>query len=980
MPLLYERWIDAITGGNLIGLKAEYAEEPEYLREYLSETIHQASRKLPCLGMNSAHLAAHAGRPDILQWIEAQAPELLDQPAGGGLLPCAQCVEQAVRVPAGCLPALERFVETLHIFGMKRLHPNLPLVLRRIAAEAWRAEQDGQTAALETCRHLLRGLLASVRETFGDDVAREAALDVSGLEPAWELLSETDPLGAHTEEWAGRALVRALENHPEPDACAFFDALPPDVGARLKQHPELLAAGWRQGDRDLTRFLLTWRPEAEREALAAALGMEDMAAVLAVLGLPEAAPSDLPFRYLLWHLALGRSVAAAARSRSQEEPRSQDDFRLYYTPRYLWNVWSDLFPGLSADEAENDLLHATCEAYKSLAQPAGTHQRDPLRGFAGQSADYPLALPFLVVSVIAASHMERGQDVTAGNYYDRLGQVLGYGLRNPPGFVPDTFRDLWEEAARWLPGPARLHLPPTGFVDIPQEHVLLRATDFERLDRYFDARRFGARVQIPPERLKDSFTTWASTHLSAAALEALGDVRGPAVLWQVSRELLRWDGSVRESLQGGATFTRAATLEPRLYPTRAGQCEVQIVAARPEGFPDTFPNVLGVTGTDLEADGVEAYYPLTASPPQVRQALARKLLEGWHVSTDWEGRRPRLQAPARTAIPFRVSEDSVALVAAPALPLRASAHLLCHESVAGAVTRYLDAACGPQGYRRSACAPLPGWVLFQDVRVADSRVQPSDPISHLRPETSVEVRFEGGLRLGRGQEWLCLAPPVLRVSGEYHRLRLNGDPVQANDAGLVRLEGRLCMPGLVVIEADGFKTQIRLEEPCRHERTLMAPPRPPVCLYPLVPGEWALLGGAPGQIVTRRVAGKDDEVMPLPFTPRWILDQAGSPKLFAACREGEGEATGEAPPEDLARWAALVRAPFMGRIQFRAGRFSDFSQSKAEAVWQDFRRQNVGGDSERAAPPAPSAPAALKERGPKKHGKKKQSRKGGKRG
>ena len=149
--------------------------------------------------------------------------------------------------------------------------------------------------------------------------------------------------------------------------------------------------------------------------------------------------------------------------------------------------------------------------------------------------------------------------------------------------------------------------------------MLLRAADLDRLDRYFDSRRFAPRAQIPPGRLADSFTAWAGARLTNAALEALGDARRQAILWQVSSELANWDGSIREGSGGVASSTRVATLEPRLYPlSRSGQYEIQISAAQPDGFPDTFPDVLGIAGTALEADGAGAYYPLPISTTEAQ--------------------------------------------------------------------------------------------------------------------------------------------------------------------------------------------------------------------------------------------------------------------------------------------------------------------------------------------------------------------------
>ena len=316
MPMLspqkpfFQQWIDAIQTGNLVTLESLHAEDPEHLLSYRSGAAHG----LPRRNMNSAHIAALAGRPRIPAWIRGQMPELLDQPAEDGLRPWAQCVEGLTGVHGRGLPALVRFVETLRLFGMEQLQPGLPRVLRRVASEAWCAKQDGQAEELETCLDLLRVLLADACAAFGDDEALKVALDVSGLEPAWELLREIDIDRRQTEAWAASALVSALENHPNPDARAFFEAVPPDIAEHLNQHPELLNAGWRRGDSSLASFLLAWRPDAKQAAISAAMEMEDLAIVLAALDLAASAPPNLPFRYLLWGLALGRSVFAAALS------------------------------------------------------------------------------------------------------------------------------------------------------------------------------------------------------------------------------------------------------------------------------------------------------------------------------------------------------------------------------------------------------------------------------------------------------------------------------------------------------------------------------------------------------------------------------------------------------------------------------------------------------------------------------------------
>ena len=336
-----------------------------------------------------------------------------------------------------------------------------------------------------------------------------------------------------------------------------------------------------------------------------------------------------------------------------------------------------------------------------------------------------------------------------------------------------------------------------------------------------------------------------------------------------------------------------------------------------------------------------------------------------------EGRRLRLQMPGRTAIPFRASEDDVALVATAALPLRASAQLLCHESVESIVAQYLDEACVPAGYRRSAKSPLPNWVLFQDVRVTDARVEPPPPIEHLRPETSLEVRFEGGMRLGRGQEWLSPAAPSLRFSGEYKNLLLNGEEAQPDNSGLVCLTARQAAPGLVRIEANGFSTEIRLVEPFRHEQTRSASHRAPLYLYPLVPGEWAILGGRRGQIVTARVPRGDGRVIALPFIPQWVLEQDGTPRVYACGNGSDGEVergeSGSVSPEALAPWTEVMRTT---RTQFRAGRFSDLSQKEVAMGWQTFQRDNGLGDPPPALVAVPPTHGPRKGNGPKDHSRK----------
>jgi len=933
---VYKQWIDAISRGDLDTLKSILDDDYEMVVEYESRFEHG----LPFAGMRSVHVAAFYGQPTVLQWIEEHSAGALDLVIGDGKTPTYFASVAIKQKHAPSVQELERYVKTFLVLGYARSSREVPEILRLIAAVSWREWQSGHLDAFERGVGMIRALLDMANFTAGSETAVEIGLHVSGLPPFWELLDLAIENGQGTMSLVEHAVQHALRSHPMPNARCFFEFMPSEIAAHIRANPSCLEDAWQSADFDLAKYIIEWTDGGDnkafsiRQAMSRAVSGQNINAVHAILGLSEPSPTQLPFRYLLWHVALGRFAQLDV------QESSGSVYRLCYTPRSLWQAWNEIFPGLSAEDAEDDLLAAVSDAYRV----------DCLRMFESRNTGYPMSIAFLTTSVIAASRMSSDEGVHAGNYYWRLGDTLGFGLVEPPGFDKPLFRTLWEDVAAWLKPYVALCLPSDRYVSIALSHVLLRQVDINKLDRYFDARRFQPRQRLIGSSIKASFLSWAQKHnLSVPAQQAVKDDRLTAVLDQVATELFRWDGSVREISSTDRLTSRSVTIDFHLDRAFDGRYECLISAQHPPGFPESFSDVLGVSGTSLDFDGFDRYGPLSVTEDS-QGFLASMMLDGFGAETNVGGRRLRVLSTSRKAIVFRLPEDDAIWKSAPTLPLNSVSMLMCHSSVEDETVCYLREVCGPEGFRRAHQQILPDWALFTNVVVRNARVTPPPAISDLQPETDVEIRLVGGLRIGRSMDWLDEAPPDVIISGIYGSVLVNSTRVQPTADGRISLATLSLAPGSVRITVDAVTADIGLTEPRRHESTLLLAEQAKCSyfLYPLIPGEWALLGTRPDQILVKRIPRRSStesagEVVRLDFPVAWILDLSGPPRVYLAYDRADASddcgVSGTAiipPAEEYGVNPAWHAAITSRRDQFRKGRFSQASQKQVQRSWAEF--------------------------------------------
>ena len=518
---------------------------------------------------------------------------------------------------------------------------------------------------------------------------------------------------------------------------------------------------------------------------------------------------------------------------------------------------------LEPEEAEESLARAVSAAYASrvLSSP------ERLLGLTSTDrGDVPFATGFLALSVLAAYHMETDEEHSALAFYPRLAEMLDCPLTGtyPEGYTGEAYLKLWSELDDWLATSRgrRLAQPKPGaakrYIAVPFGHVPLRQVDIGRTPQFFDAFGYEPGSRVPIERLAydlvDGRGPWPG--FTETGRRALRDPHRRALaIRQVAQELERWDGSRIDS-----SGRRTASIEVWMS-IRRRRARLHLLARRPAGFPEQIGN--GEVGFEASGDG---WY----EPVALGTADGRLLADG--VRIDASQGRFSLQLRGDDVVPLAPCAEYSGFVSDRVLRAQTPCAVLCRESMADDVGRYLNSVNGADAHPRRDPTLPEGWCLFMDVRARTGAAAPAG-MERLSVEATTALVPEGGLRVGGRWTWLEGAPARVRVIGARDGLaaKIDGREVELDGDGylpIADLEGR----GEHLIEIGN-----RL----RRKATVLAATVHPACepwpeadgggiALALPQGEWTIVGAHPGQWQSRR--GEADEEATRPsFNARWAI-------------------------------------------------------------------------------------------------------------
>ncbi len=642
--------------------------------------------------------------------------------------------------------------------------------------------------------------------------------------------------------------------------------------------------------------------------------------------------TPLPDEYALWNLAVVRHLLLV------DAPKDEAVY-LTITPRVLASALSEVSGDtLAPDEAEARFVDVVSAMYHARVLP---HPRklQVLRRCGGDGL--PECGAFLAVSVLAAYMMRTDEGAVASAYYKRLAEVLRCGLSGglPRGFDPDEFEGLWLYLRAWLNRDQRRQLAMPGpdvslrrYVALPLTHVPLRRVDIERLPDFFDWAGYGPGEHVAIERVTTDISQWSRARggFTVSGMDALHDDRRPAVLAQIAHELECWDGSLTDA-QG----RRTASVEVFLHWERRLPV-LSYLPRRPAVFPATFDD--GVHILDAGQEGWYEPFPIdVAEGGELRSGFA------WDASVD--GIHFVLRRTGADVIAMAPSEFD-GPVSHGSLTLGAPGAVLCADSVAERVRLYLESVTGKRCTPVAAPSAPAGWQLITGVNPV-RRLQPPDGLETLAVAPNVDIVFTGGLRLGRRWAWLAGAPPNLVVTGleSSEPILIDGDPVHADQEGVIQHEGRLTRPGVHLVQVGRVRRRLEIVPPdleasavdvdaerVRHYSTAVALPQ----------GFWTIIGARVGEVV-HATSGRwgYGTLISCAFEPVWAVSFGGGPGAVVRSLTDSSlpptRANRRIPIRDLRASRAWADAVYGAHI--RRPRFCSPATSvdwRTYAVWSEY--------------------------------------------
>ncbi len=541
--------------------------------------------------------------------------------------------------------------------------------------------------------------------------------------------------------------------------------------------------------------------------------------------------------YAVWNKAVVQHCLLADAAEDQE-------VYLTITPRILAGALSEVADvNLTPEEAEVRFADTVSAMYRTRVLP---HARklQVLRRCGDDGL--PECAAFLALSVLAAYRMHTDEGAAANAYYKRLDELLLCGLSGglPRGFDPDEFEGLWLFLRAWLDREHGRQMamprPDVGlrrYVALSLTHVPLRQVDIERLPDFFDWAGYEAGERVPIERIDADLSRWALVRdaLTNAGMDALGDERRPAVLAQIVHELECWDGSHTDT-QGRRTAPVEVFLQwERRIPL------LSYLPRRPAAFPAVFND-----GTRVFDAGQDGWY----EPLPIGFEDGPELQSGFSWEAASNGIRIVLRRIGASTIAMAPSEFA-GPISHNGLLLGALGAALCEDALVVPAQQYLESVTG----KRCVPVQLPsmpgGWTLFTGINPV-RRLPPPDGLEALDIVTNAQIIPQGGLRLGRRWAWLAEAPPKLLVAGfdPSERAAIDGEPVDVDDGGVVRDEGRLTRPGVRVVEIGRVRRRLEIVDPEVAVATFtdvaaIDVDRRRVAALPS--GSWTVIGARPGE-------------------------------------------------------------------------------------------------------------------------------------
>lgn len=405
----------------------------------------------------------------------------------------------------------------------------------------------------------------------------------------------------------------------------------------------------------------------------------------------------------------------------------------------------------------------------------------------------PPVLPLLAILTRTALNMQSSGELSAANFYGRLGELL---LLNPS--ETEEFQGAYgrpidgRPASAWLWDSLNLWLEmwegnrglPTAFatnshvhIGMPISQALVRQLDRKKFPTVFAAFGLAPRSSVDVLEMVELLGEWFQSEdcSASATLRRLWDSDDGTKerIAEVACSLLAvWDGSgVRDGnlprferrLMGAVKIG----LTSRVFPSKRYSLSLLINQGADLGASASFLDA--ESRHDQQVDLVHVAPGWMSVSANSEIDFGSLLLTSLKLKVD---ERPEpLEREPRRLIPLTKDELLMSYVEVPRVSLGLDFILLCQESLKVQTLELLNLVARPGFAVDEAAIGIPaGWVLIQGVQILSSI--PEDEMKHRRFELSIlqpiatsQATLEGGFRLpGNTVKYATSSPPELRVT------------------------------------------------------------------------------------------------------------------------------------------------------------------------------------------------------------------------
>lgn len=433
---------------------------------------------------------------------------------------------------------------------------------------------------------------------------------------------------------------------------------------------------------------------------------------------------------------------------------------------YLY-VTEELINHLGSDEQVDcqDFIRAIKKGPSCFLEPYPNIFRTALAlkdldKYKSKKLKYPRYIGYLAFLVLAASH----DDFASKNYCKRLNFLLGENEnRQHPDF--DRMLELWDDLEKWANHEKgeewgsfhKIKISKHRHVGLIYGQTLLTEQEIKNLPTIFDAADLLPNSSISDQNLANLLIDKGNKIFNRRTIRLLesgiNNKFCQALLNLVSEEFEKWDGTVEFLLENGTIINRYLLMISAKLDSIAERLTLKIRCKTGGNFPeDGFSFDYQEKSYFCESESEHWSTPISIDLSQDWQKGVKLVSDNKQYKFKLFGSKVRVLVSAgRENLPGLIEVYKLL----PNIPF----YLIVHQSCSYDIEQW-GGSSECEGFEKVTIEQgLPSGWNFYKVKAAFSDTLVKDKYPVLAFPTTIKLNLEGGIRLGKGNEFFAFAPP-----------------------------------------------------------------------------------------------------------------------------------------------------------------------------------------------------------------------------